>query len=92
MPSVTLDIPYLIHMTQTSAHKKNTKFINILALKPSLVQKHTRIKIDTAIARPVLAYGSEAESLGKMKKPESQQQTRDVRPKAGCTKWGYKPN
>jgi hypothetical protein len=34
--------------------------------KPSLVQKHTRIKIYKTIARPILTYGSEAWTICKI--------------------------
>jgi hypothetical protein len=33
--------------------------------KPSLVQKHTRIKVYKTLARPILTYGSEAWSIRK---------------------------
>jgi hypothetical protein len=33
--------------------------------EPSLVQKHTRIKVYTTVARPILTYGSEAWTICK---------------------------
>jgi hypothetical protein len=44
---------------------KITKLINILGamysvMKPSLILKHTRLKIYKNLARPILAYGCEA--------------------------------
>jgi hypothetical protein len=34
-------------------------------LKPSLVQKHTLIKVYKTLARPILTYGSEARTVRK---------------------------
>jgi hypothetical protein len=44
---------------------KSANFIKVLGIinqifKPSLVSRHTRIRIYKALARPVLSYGSEA--------------------------------
>ena len=62
-------------------------------MKPSLLQKHTTIKIYKTLARPVLAYGCEAWTIRK------NDETRTIaaemwfmRHTAGCTKWDHKWN
>jgi hypothetical protein len=47
-----------------SKYSKTMGMINNV-LKPSLVQKHTRIHIYTTLAHPMLCYGSEAWTIQK---------------------------
>jgi hypothetical protein len=54
-----LDLPGKI-----SKYSKTMGIINNV-LKPSLVQKHTRIRIYKTLARPVSSYGSEAWTIRK---------------------------
>jgi hypothetical protein len=47
---------------------KSANFIKVLGIinqifKPSLVSRHTRIRIYKTLARPVLSYGSEARTI-----------------------------
>jgi hypothetical protein len=62
-------------------------------LKPSLVQRHTRIRIYKTLARPVLCYGSEA---GTVRKSDGSRITacemKFMSRTAGYTKWDLKRN
>ena len=62
-------------------------------LKPSLVQKATRVRLYKIMARPILCYGSEAWTL--RKRDESRLtacEMRFMRRTAGYTKWDHKKN
>ncbi|KAJ4428831.1 hypothetical protein ANN_25824 [Periplaneta americana] len=62
-------------------------------MKPSLVQRHTRIRLYKILARSVLCYGSEAWTL--RKKDESRitaNEMKFMRYTAGYTKWDHKRN
>jgi hypothetical protein len=62
-------------------------------MKPSLVQKHTRLKIYKTLARPILAYGCEAWTF--RKNDESRITAEEMwfmGHTAGCTKWDHKQN
>jgi hypothetical protein len=61
-----LDLPAKI-----SKYSKTMAIINNV-LKPSLVQKHTRIRIYKTLARQMLCYGSEAGTIRKVMKVELQ--------------------
>jgi hypothetical protein len=61
------------------------------ALKPSFMQKHTRIRLYKLLARPVLCYSSEAWTI--KKKDKSQMTACEMRfmwRTAGYTKWDLK--
>jgi len=73
-------------------YNKTMGIINNI-IKPSLVQKHTRIRLYKTLARPVLCYGSEAWTL--RKKDESRitaNEMKFMRYTAGYTKWDHKHN
>ncbi|KAJ4430105.1 hypothetical protein ANN_22315 [Periplaneta americana] len=62
-------------------------------MKPSLVQRHTRICLYKTLARPVLCYGSEEWTL--REKDESRitaNEMKFMRYTAGYTKWDHKRN
>ncbi|KAJ4426951.1 hypothetical protein ANN_26750 [Periplaneta americana] len=62
-------------------------------MKPSLVQRHTRIPLYKTLPRPVLCYGSEAWTL--REKDESRitaNEMKFMRYTAGYTKWNHKCN
>jgi hypothetical protein len=62
-------------------------------MKPSLLQKHTRIKIYKTLTRPVLACGCEAWTIRKNDETRiTAAEMRFMRRKANCTKWGHKRN
>ncbi|KAJ4449379.1 hypothetical protein ANN_00778 [Periplaneta americana] len=62
-------------------------------MKPSLVQKHTRIRLYNTLARPMLSYGSEAWTLGKADKSRvTACEMRFMRRTADYTKWDLKRN
>jgi hypothetical protein len=53
-----------IWQSKISKFVKVTGVINQV-LKPSQVQRHTRLRVCKTLAGPVLAYGSEAWTIGK---------------------------
>jgi hypothetical protein len=62
-------------------------------LKPSLVQRHTRIRIYKTLARPVLCYGSEARTIRKSDESIiTACEMKFMSRTAGCTKWDLKRN
>jgi hypothetical protein len=62
-------------------------------LKPSLVQKHTRIRIYKTLARPMLCYGSEAWTIRKSDESRiTACEMKFMRRTAGYTKWDLKSN
>ncbi|KAJ4448040.1 hypothetical protein ANN_10052 [Periplaneta americana] len=62
-------------------------------MKPSLVQKHTRIRLYNIFARPMLSYGSEAWTLRKADKSRiTACEMRFIRRTAGYAKWDLKRN
>ncbi|KAJ4435041.1 hypothetical protein ANN_23614 [Periplaneta americana] len=62
-------------------------------MKPSLVQKHIRIRLYNTLARPMLSYGSEAWTLRKADKSRiTACEMRFMRRKAGYTKWDLRRN
>jgi hypothetical protein len=71
-------------------YKKPMGIINAV-LKPTLVQKHTRIRLYKTLARPVLCYGSETRTI---RKGDSNRLTacemKFMRRAAGYTKWNQK--
>jgi hypothetical protein len=61
--------------------------------KPSLVQKHTRIKVCKALARPILTYGSESWTICKSDRTRmAANEMKFVRRTAGYTKLDKKRN
>jgi hypothetical protein len=54
--------------------------------KPSLAQKHTRIKVYKTLARPILTYGSEAWTIRKSDRTRSTAKGRKLLRTAECTK------
>ncbi|KAJ4434022.1 hypothetical protein ANN_16341 [Periplaneta americana] len=71
---------------------KTMGIINTI-MKPSLVQRHIRIRLYKTLARPALCYGSEAWTL--RKKDESRitaNEMKFIRYTAGYTKWDHKRN
>ncbi|KAJ4433821.1 hypothetical protein ANN_16133 [Periplaneta americana] len=74
---------------------KYTRAMGIInsVMKPSLVQKNTRIHLYNTLARPMLSYGSEAWTLRKADKSRiTACEMRFVRRTAGYTKWDLKRN
>lgn len=74
---------------------KYTRAMGIInsVMKPSLVQKHTRIRLYNTLARPMLSYGSEAWTLRKADKSRiTACEMRFMRRTAGYTKWDLKRN
>jgi hypothetical protein len=62
-------------------------------LKPSLVQKHTRIRINRNVSRPILKYGSEAWTFCKSDRTRlTVNEIKFVRRTAGYTKLDKKRN
>lgn len=62
-------------------------------MKPSLVQKHTRIRLYKTLARPVLCYGSEAWTLHKHEESRIiANEMKFMRRTAGYTKWDRRRN
>jgi hypothetical protein len=67
---IILAINYLSFMGELDLTGKNSKYSKTMGminnvLKPSLVQKHTRIHIYKTLAHPMLCYGSEAWTIRK---------------------------
>jgi hypothetical protein len=61
--------------------------------KPSLVQKHTRIKINKTLARPILTYGGEAWTIRKSDRTRiTVNEMKFLRRTAGYTKLDKKRN
>lgn len=83
---------------ETDIVNKITKFTKAMGIinnimKPSLVQKSTRLRLYKTLARPVLTYGSEAWTI--RRKDESRvtsNEMRFMRRTAGYTKWDHKRN
>jgi hypothetical protein len=62
-------------------------------LKPSLVQKHTRMRVYKTMAHPLLCYGSEAWTIRKSDESRiTACEMKFMHPTAGCTKWDLKRN
>ncbi|KAJ4450125.1 hypothetical protein ANN_01532 [Periplaneta americana] len=62
-------------------------------MKPSLVQRHTRIGLYKTLAQPVLSYGSEAWTVkNKDVSRITASQMRFMRATAGYTRWDHKKN
>jgi hypothetical protein len=73
---------------------KAANFVKVLGIinqifKPSLVSRHTRIRIYKTLARPVLAYGSEAWTIRTEDRRLISAEIRFLRRTAG---WDYKRN
>jgi hypothetical protein len=82
-----LDLPGKI-----SKYSKTMGIINN-ALKPTLVQKHTRIHIYKTLACPVLCFGSEAWTIRKNDESRiTACEMKFMRRTAGYTKWDLKRN
>jgi hypothetical protein len=61
--------------------------------KPSLVSRHTRIRIYKTVARPVLSYGSEAWTVRRADERRSiSAEMRFLRRTAGYTSWDHRRN
>ncbi|KAJ4448252.1 hypothetical protein ANN_10266 [Periplaneta americana] len=74
---------------------KYTRAMGIInsVMKPTLVQKHTRIRLYNTLTRPMLSYGSEAWTLRKADKCRiTACEMRFMRRTAGYTKWDLKRN
>jgi hypothetical protein len=76
---------------------KATNFVKVLRIinqifKPSLVSRHTRIRIYKTLARPVLSYGSEAWTVRRT--DDRRLISAEIRfPRtAGYTRWDHKRN
>jgi hypothetical protein len=77
---------------------KTANFVKELGIinhifKPSLVSRHTRIRIYKTLARPVLSYGSEAWTM--IRSDETRlisAEMRFLRRTAGYTRWDHKRN
>ena len=62
-------------------------------MKPSLVQRHTRIRLYITLARPVLCYGSEAWTMrNKDIHRITASMMKFMRATAGYTRWDHKRN
>ena len=62
-------------------------------MKPSLVQRHTRVRLFKILARPTLCYGSEAWTLRKSDERHiTTSEMKSMRCTAGHTKWDRKRN
>jgi hypothetical protein len=77
---------------------KVANFVKVLGIinqifKPSLVSRHTRIRIYKTLARLVLSYGSEAWTI---RRPDERRlisaEMRFLRRTAGYTRWDHKRN
>jgi hypothetical protein len=77
---------------------KAANFVKVLRIinqifKPSLVSRHTRIRIYKTLARPVLSYGSEAWTIRRTdEKRLISAEMRFLRRTAGYTRWDHKRN
>jgi hypothetical protein len=77
---------------------KAANFVKVLGIinqifKPSLVSRHTRIRIYGTLARPVLSYGSEAWTVRRTdEKRLISAEMRFLRRTAGHTRWDRKRN
>jgi hypothetical protein len=77
---------------------KAANFVKVLGItnqifKPSLVSRHTRIRIYKTLARPVLSYGSEAWTLRRTDERRLiSAEIRCLRRTAGYTHWDHKRN
>jgi hypothetical protein len=73
---------------------KAANFAKVLGIinqifKPSLVSRHTRIRIYKTLATPVLSYGSEAWAI---RRNDESAEMRFLRRTAGYTRWDRKRN
>jgi hypothetical protein len=77
---------------------KAANFVKILGIinqifKPSLISRHTRIRIYKTLARPVLSYGSEAWTIGRTDERRLiSAEMRFLGRAAGYTRWDHKRN
>ncbi|KAJ4437904.1 hypothetical protein ANN_13843 [Periplaneta americana] len=74
---------------------KYTRAMGVInsVMKPSLVHKHTRIRLYNTLARPMLSYGSEAWTLRKADKSRiTACEMLFMRRTAGYTEWDLKRN
>jgi hypothetical protein len=77
---------------------KAANFVRVLGVinkifKPSLVSRHTRIRIYKSLARPVVSYGSEAWTIRRTdEKRLISAEMRFLRRTAGYTRWDNKRN
>jgi hypothetical protein len=60
--------------------------------KPSLVSRHTRIRIYKTLARPVLSYGSEAWTIRTDERRLRSAEMRFLRRAAGYACWDHRSN
>jgi hypothetical protein len=60
--------------------------------KPSLISRHTRIRIYKTLARPVLSYGSEAWTIRIDERRLISAEMHSLRRTAGYTRWDHKRN
>jgi hypothetical protein len=77
---------------------KAVNFVKVLGIinqifKPSLVSRHTRIRIYKTLARPVLSYGSEAWTIRRTDERKLiSAEMRFLMRTAGYTRWDHKRN
>jgi hypothetical protein len=77
---------------------KSANFVKVLGIinqifKPSLVSRHTRIRIYKTLARPVLSYGSEAWTIRRTDERRLiSAEMRFLMRTAGYTRWDHKRN
>jgi hypothetical protein len=77
---------------------KAVNFVKVLGIinqifKPTLVSRHTRIRIYKTLARPVLSYGSEAWTIRIIDKRRIiSAGMRFLRRTAGYTRWDHRRN
>jgi hypothetical protein len=77
---------------------KTANFVRVLGIinkmfKPSLVSRHTRIRIYKTLARPVLSYGSEAWTIRRIDDRRLiSAEMRFLRRTAGYIRWDHKIN
>ncbi|KAJ4439923.1 hypothetical protein ANN_08053 [Periplaneta americana] len=85
-------LPFLDISQKINKYTRAMGIINSV-MKPSLVQKHTRIRLYNTLARSMLSYGSEAWTLRKADKSRiTNCEMRFMRRTTGCTKWDLKRN
>jgi hypothetical protein len=77
---------------------KAANFVKVLGIinqifKPSLVSRHTRIRIYMTLARPVLSYGSEAWTIRRTDERRlTSGEMRFLMRTAGYIRWDHKRN
>jgi hypothetical protein len=76
---------------------KAANFVKVLVIinqifKPSLISRHTRIRIYKTLARPVLSYGSEAWTVRTDERRLISVEMRFLMRTAGYTGWDHKRN